>query len=119
LLTHFFFAAYFVLPFFLIPCSKSADNHYVKTLREVQSRQGRYVEFDRVRLIPRNEGGVLITFAGEEIGVEGMKIIQPATVSVRGSFIDNDSVSVSEFHIHSDWFRDVGSYTGLALIAIV
>ena len=115
----FLVAAYFVLPFFLLDRAESADNHFVKTLRNVKSRQGNHIEFDRNRYMPRNEGGKLVTFAGEEIGVEGMKLEHPATVSIRGRFIDNDSLSVSEFHIHSDWFRDVGSYTGLALIAIV
>ena len=115
----FLVAAYFVLPFCLLNWPESADNHYVKTLRDVKFRQGSYIEFDRVRYMPRNEGGVLMTFAGEEIGVEGLKLKHSATVSVGGSFIDNIAVGISKFHIHSDWFRDVASYTGLVLVAVV
>ena len=110
---------YFVIPSFLLDLSEGADNHYVKTLRDVNSRQGSYIEFDRIRYMPRNEGGVLMTFAGEEISAKGMKLKHPATVSVRGRFIDTNTVRISDFHIHSNWFRDVASYTGLALIAIV
>jgi hypothetical protein len=112
-----FVIVYFSLPFFLVDGSERAGNHYVKTLREVESRQGRYIEFDRVGYQPRDEGGVLTTFAGEKIGVTGMKLGHPATVSVRGRFVDNNSVRVSEYHIHSDWLRDAASYAGLALVA--
>ena len=115
----FLVAAYFVLPFFLLDRPESADTHFVKTLRGAKSRQGSYIEFDRIPYIPRNEGGKLVTFAGEEIGLEGMKLKHSATVSVRGRFIDNITVSITESHIHSGWLRDVASYTGLALIAIV
>jgi hypothetical protein len=111
--------AYFVLPFFLLDWPESADNHYVKTLRDVKSRQGSYIEFNRNRYRPGNAGGVLMTVAGEEIGLEGMKLKHSATVSVRRNFVDNDSISVSEYHIHANWFRDVAPYTGLALVVMV
>jgi hypothetical protein len=115
----FFTTAYFILPLVLLNWPESANNHYVKTLRDAESRQGSYIEFDRARYKPLNVGNVLITFAEEEILVKGLKLKYPATVSVRGYFLDNNSVHTTEFHIHSDWFRDVASYTGLTLIAVM
>jgi hypothetical protein len=110
---------YFVLPFFLVKGPERADNHYVKTLRYYHSRLGSYVEFDRNRYTPKNSNGILTSFAGEKIRVEGIKLQNPAVVSVRGHFIDNDLVRVSEFHVHSDLFRNTASYVGLSLVVIL
>ena len=112
-------AAYFALPWFVIDWPQDADNHYVKTLREVELRRGSHVEFDRVHYVPDNDGDALITFTGEKIGIKGLKLKRSATVSIRGNFMDNHTVQVSEFHIHSDWFRDGASYTGLTIVAMV
>jgi hypothetical protein len=115
----FFASAYFIVPFFLLHGPEDADNHYVKTLRTVKSRPGSYVEFDRAGYTPTDSGGVLKTYAGEEISIKGIKLLHSAKMSVRGRFIDSNSVQVYDFHIHSDLFRDAASYAGLGLIAMV
>jgi hypothetical protein len=114
----FFIAAYFILPLSFLNLPERANNHFVKTLRDEKSRQGKHIEFDRARYKPNTKEGVLIIFTGEEIGIEGIRLKYPAAISIRGIFNSNQSVRASEYHIHTEWFRDVASYTGLTLVAM-
>jgi hypothetical protein len=112
-------AAYVALPFLLLEGPEQADSHFVKTLRHRRDRPGRYVEFDRVSYYRRSQGGVLRTFANEELGVEKLAVGRSATVSVRGTFVTEDSVRVSEHHVHITRVRNGASYLGLILVVVL
>jgi len=111
-------SVYFLLPILLLRGPEEADNHFVRTLRNRNERTGRYVEIDRRHYFPTTRGGVLRTFAGEELNMEGIELDHPAIVSIRGTFISEDRVQVEEYHVHS-WIRDGASYLGLLLLFIL
>lgn len=109
-------AVYLVLPVALISGPEAADNHFVKTLREVEQRPGRALELDRRPYVKRDGGDVLVTMSREELDVEGPTPEASAEVSIRGRFVDRDTVRILELHVHSSWFRDLSSYLGLGFV---
>lgn len=111
-------AVYFVTPFFLLDAPERTDNHFVKTLRNTDDRAGKYIEIDRESYSHSPLGNTLETFAGERLEVDGIGLDHPAIVSARGTFIGEDTIYVYEYHVHSR-FRDIASYVGLALIAVL
>jgi hypothetical protein len=112
-------AIYFVFPILLLDSPEQADNHFVKTLRMSHDRPGRPVEFDRASYLHHPMGGVLKSFAGEELAVEGMAFDRSILVSVRGTFVNEHRVRVSEYHVHAKGIRDGSSYLGLGLVTLV
>jgi hypothetical protein len=112
--------AFFTLPFLLLDGPEEADNHFVKTLRNSHDRSGRYIEIDRRPYLHHTSGGILRTFAGEELSVDGMKLdYSVPAVSVKGDFVTEDKIQVSQYHVHSKWIRDGSSYLGLLLVSIL
>ena len=109
-------AAYFSLPWVFLPAVEAADNHYVRTLREIEARPGRVVEFDRNAYRYDSGSGVLRTFAGETLMLQGADLNTSGTVSLRGRFIDRQTVQVEGMHAHAPLLRDASSYLGLALV---
>jgi len=112
-------AIYAVLPLAMFDGPEEADNHYVKTLRAYQDRPGRDIEVDREFFTPTSGGGVLRTYAGEDLLLEGIDLDRPVPISIRGNFISENRVRVRDYHIHSDRFREIASYIGLFLILIL
>ena len=108
---------YFTMPFLFLSSSEDADNHFVKTLRTVETRKGKYIEIDRAKYMTKNDKNILVTFSGEEIGVEGIRHDHTASVSVKGTFVSNHLIRVSNYHTHNVRFRDTASYLGLLLVA--
>jgi hypothetical protein len=111
--------AYFIIPFFLTHGPETANNHYLKTLRNLQERPGQYVEFDRARYFSDSSGDFLQGFASETFRVNRLKLNRSATVSIRGRFSSENEIEVFDVHVHSDWFRDTASYAGLAFITLI
>lgn len=110
---------YFLLPFFFLNASEAEDNHFVKTLRQVENRQGKPIEFDRAFYQYESSDGKLRVFNGEELNLVGLELRRSAQLSIRGVFLDSNTVEVNEYHLHSPHFRDNASYLGLSLIAIL
>ncbi len=59
------------------------------------------------------------TFAGEELIVRGKKLSHAGRVSVRGRFLDRQTISVLELHEHSEVGRDLASMIGLAVLGVM
>jgi len=112
-------AAYLVLPVVLLSGPEAADNHSVGTLRDRENRTGRAVEFDGSRFERRDSGGVLKTFAGEELAVTGETPERSVNISVQGKFVDEKTIEIVNLHTHWPRVRDLASYVGLALVALV
>lgn len=108
--------AYVALPFLFWQGPERADNHFVHTLREVDLRPGRPVEFDRNRCIIRDDGAILRTFTGEELKLLGSVPDTSGTISVRARFRDSGAIEVQELHVHSDRLRDAASLVGLCIV---
>jgi hypothetical protein len=110
--------AYLVTPWVLRTGPEAADSHSVRTLQEREERVGKPVAFDRVWLERLDETRARIRLPAGAIEVRGSPIAYSARVSLRGYFIETDTVRLDEIHEHVGWRRDVASYLGLALIAM-
>lgn len=99
---------------FLLDGPEEADNHFVKTLRTRSDRLGKHIELDRNCYLHHQSGGIIRTFTGEELSADGMRLDSSAPVSVRGTFVTGNQIRVSQYHVHSKWFRDASSYLGLS-----
>ena len=108
---------YFLLPFLGIQAARKADNHYVATLESKDGREGKALELDRARYENREDGPVLVTFAGEALRTEELELGNGDRVSIRGRFVTNDMVEVDEYYRSMSGMRDLASYIGLFLIA--
>ncbi|GAB4373834.1 MAG: hypothetical protein Kow0042_18010 [Calditrichia bacterium] len=110
---------YFALPFLFMTGPQKADNHFVQTLRNSESRSGKYVEIDRGSFSFYEGRGEIAYYGGERIEIEGVPLKRNASLSIRGVFITNDRIRVEEYHIHHDWLRDGASYLGLSFIGFL
>ncbi|MFZ1744372.1 MAG: hypothetical protein WBO24_20140 [Nitrospirales bacterium] len=107
---------YFALPLVLIEGPRHADNHFVRTLEETVARPGRPLELDRPSYMKTPAGDMIGIFNGEKIRSTPEILDHSATVSIRGRFVTPTQLEVLEFHEHSSWFRDTGSYLGILLL---
>ena len=112
-------AVYFALPFLLMKGPEEANSHFVKTFRQRDQRAGKMVEFDRARVLQRSEATVLRMFTGEELTLLDTGGSKNGTFSVRGQFVDQNTVEAMEMHEHPPWLRDSASVLGLALIGLL
>lgn len=110
-------ALYLALPALLRAGPEAEDNHFVRTLRARESRTGREVEFDRASYVRHESGDRLRFFAGEELALVGPTPARSGSVSVRGRFLDPDTLEVLELHDHSGFPRDAAAGVGLLLVA--
>ncbi|GJL62387.1 MAG: hypothetical protein NPIRA04_10410 [Nitrospirales bacterium] len=109
---------YVISPLVFLDGPLIADNHFVNTLKTKRERVGRPVEFDRKLYVKGSTGDVLKGF-GEEFNVRGQTLDHQATVSIRGRFVELDTIEFLDVHEHVSWFRDWSSYLGLlALIGM-
>lgn len=113
------FGVYCSVPFALMHALENQDNFPVNVLRAKASRVGKNIELDRARYSKRDSGGTLRTFAREELRIIGRQSEVSGTVSIRGTFIDPDTIFVHELHHHNALFRDMASYVGLSAFIIL
>jgi hypothetical protein len=110
-------AAYFLLPLLLLYGPTAADNHFVRTLQDVQDRPGKPIELDRRPVLETNGAWQIQTYAGEIIGLIDFSPPAEGTYSIRGRFVTESLVAVDDWHLHRS-LRDIASIVGLALIGI-
>jgi hypothetical protein len=112
-----FLATYALLPVVLFDGAHRSDVHYVRTLREVDSRIGQHVEVDRGHYRQSESREFLETYAGEKIDLAGQTPDQAGLVSIRGNFVDQHTIQLSAFHAHGGG-RDFASLVGLAFVSL-
>lgn len=110
---------YFLAPFLLMHGPDDTYNHSVKTLREKAERTGKQVSMDRNYFTKDESGDVVRTFAGEHVRVVGNLPDRSGAVSMRGIFIDTETIQIRDFYMHTPAFRDVPTYIGLALLLVI
>ncbi len=110
---------YLIAPLFLMDGPHEADNHSLKSLSQAEDRTGLYVEFDRARLVKGTEADYIVGITRDSVLVEGTLSAVPASVSVRGVFISDDVLRVTDFRIHPIGLRDALSIVGLAGVALI
>jgi len=90
------------------------DNGFLATVHEQSARPGKYAEFDRRPY----QGGFLTLFNGERIRLIGQVPDWAGQLSVRGRFVDPETLAVIELRRQSPW-RDWASISALALVALM
>jgi hypothetical protein len=113
------FAAYLTVPAVLLDEPRRKDNHYVDTLQNRADRSGKRIELDRVHFVSRPYGIEVSNFAGEKLRVITSEREVSGTVSVRGYFIDVDTIKANYLHYHTTGAREIASYIGLFLLCLV
>ena len=112
-------AAYVLAPMGLRHGPYAQDNHYLQTLRNYPQRTGRRVEMDRRPYTPRDREATVATLVGEQIRLNRQPLPHAATVSLRGTFIDPDTIRIDALYVHWPWFRDGASYLGIILLGVL
>lgn len=103
---------YLASPTLLTTSAYNANVHYSKTLDDKQTRPGKYVEIDRARLNPGTR--FLECYIDRELMVTNPPTTHSGTLSVRGRFVDEKTLELQEYHIHS-FPRSLASYVALLL----
>ena len=112
------FIVYMLVPLLILNQPFDANNHFVKALRNVKERPGKYFEIDRGAYRFENGTRMINTFTGEDIKLKGIDLKSKETLSIRAKFIDEHTAEVIEYHVHSPFFRDGTSYLGLLFVLI-
>lgn len=108
-----------LLPLTMMAGARRGDVHFVRTLEEVAERPGRPVELYKAHAWERPGRDVVETLEREELTIEGLELEGHQRVSIRGRFVDETTIRVDEAHVHAPGWRDLGSYVGLAFVALV
>lgn len=114
------FVVYFSLPFLLMQYPLEQNNHFVKTLSEYENRTGKLIELDRKKIeFEKSSNRYFIESIDKSyIKLEGIENTNAYKISIKGKFINNNTIKVTELHEHIIWFRDGASYIGLVFILI-
>jgi hypothetical protein len=110
-------SAYLLLPLVFLATNGRGDNHSLETLLDGE-RVGEYVEFDRAHVLRCGDQWCIEGPGGEYLEARELMISSPATVSVRGVFVEDNVVLVTDHHVHLRWYRDGASYLALLLICM-
>jgi hypothetical protein len=108
---------YFSLPLLLLNNAETADNHFVKTLRDLEHRPGSYFEVDRGYYVDSPNGDQFITPFKEKLIVTNLNLGTSGSTSIRAKFISRNTIQIIDYHIHSN--RDIYSYVGLIILVIL
>ena len=112
-----FLLLYWVTPPLLWSGAIKADNHFIKTLSQVEARPGKVIELDRVFF--RKEGDRLQIHSswGDDFVATAPELSNSGTISIRGMFIDTQRIKIADYHLHRSGWRDGASILGLTWIA--
>ena len=96
------------------------NNHFVKTLCEYENRTGKLIELDRkkIKFEESSKRYFIESIDKSYIKLVGIEETDAYKISIKGKFIDNNTIKVTELHEHIIWFRDGASYIGLIFILI-
>ncbi|MFZ1289132.1 MAG: hypothetical protein WAR79_03535 [Melioribacteraceae bacterium] len=111
---------YLLLPLLFQNQVYNSDNHFIKTLKNQNSRLGKYVEFDRKKIVFNEETKSywIASFNNDLIELENVDNLVSSKISLKGKFINNDLINVIEYKENLGMIRDGASYIGLLLIFI-
>jgi len=107
---------YGAAPLFLSTALFQADSHFTATLRNRDERSGKYLELDRSPYRSRDHTVRILN--DERITLQGAVPKRDAIISVKGFFIDANTIHISELHVHSA-LRDISSMIALAGVLFV
>ncbi len=103
-------------PILLVDSSERSGAQLGSVLDFSESRVGSYVELDRARVVPCEDGLCLDGGRANALRIEGIPAGDLRTISVRGVFVSEEKIRVIEYHTHWSGYRDGASYVALTLI---
>lgn len=111
---------YIFLPLLFTNKVFHSDNHFIQTLKNQNSRIGKYVELDRKTIFfDENSGNYYFkSFNKDIIELTNIGKLNSDKVSVKGKFIKNNLIEVIEYKESLGILRDGASYIGLFLILL-
>ena len=111
--------AYLALPLLWMSAAERNDLHYVDTLRHVEARPGKLIEIDRGRVYFNDaDKPVLRMTSGPEFVLLGEINRQAQQISVRGRFVDPDTIAVERVYVHQKGEREIYTLIGLGIVAL-
>lgn len=111
-------AIWCVLPLAFVGQAEDANLHDTHTLREIAGRAGQPITVDRNNITHLPDGATLSHWTGEVWALQGDVPAAASKVSLKGTFIDAQTVQVTAIHLHRDGPREWFSYAGLLLILL-
>ena len=108
-------AVYLLLPLLLFNSPLQANNHFAATLKNRTNRAGAFIEIDRKPY--RAHDHTIATYSGEQLKVMGRLPEHDAILSLQGQFIDNTTILISKYHVHSP-MRDIYSLIGIIMFLV-
>ncbi len=108
---------YLTGPLLFLQRLEQTDYYSIRTLRDVQGRSGRQIEFDRVPYSHIEK--TITTFSGEQLRLTGETPRESGIISLQGRFLSATTVQASRFHQHSrmrDWASLLGLFMACTLL---
>ncbi len=113
-------AVYLIAPPAFIKGPRMLDNYYVTTLEDQNGRIGKAIAFDRAFLEIEGEQARVRNFNNEWFYLEGIdKETTTSLISLKGRFLSQDRIKISEYHLHPLKARALSSIIGLALVLVL
>lgn len=114
------FIIYFITPTYFMDEVEKNDSHFIGTLKNYNSRIGKYIEMDRKKVSYNQytDSYWIQSFDKSLIELNGITDLESSKISIRGYFVSKDLIKVTEFHENWEIFRDGASYAGLLIIFI-
>jgi len=103
---------YFLLPFMFMNQLQHSNTNYLQTLKDTETRAGKEIELDRA--FYSKEKGTVTAFTGEALSVAGSLPEESGTISLKGEFVDPQTIRSMDFHKHNH-YRDTASKVGIFL----
>jgi hypothetical protein len=107
---------YFSSPSLLLNTAYAENTHYSQTLHDTKKRTGKKLEIDRATY--KTATNTLECYIDKQLKVTNLPKIQSGTISIRGHFLDEETIELQAYHLHKT-FRDYASYTGLFLALLL
>ncbi len=106
-------AIYLLCPLIMLNEPLAADNHFTATLQS-SNRTGTFIEIDRKPYQAATH--TIMTLSDEQLKVQGDRLPEhDARLSIQGHFIDNNTILISKYHVHSP-MRDIYSKIGISML---
>ncbi len=109
----FLLVLYMLLPLLLLNGPLQANNHFTATLL-LEHPAGKAMEIDRKNY--RAADHTITTLADTRLQLRGTLPPKDALLSIKGRFINDSTILVSKYHVHSP-LRDIFSLIGLGLFS--
>lgn len=101
---------YFACPFLFFNQLEATDSYYIQTMKNVDERAGKTVEFDRAIYDVTTQTAK--HFSNETFIMKGALPSKSGKVSIQGHFASPDTIISTKYHLHKD-HRDYASIIGL------